>query len=91
MKWSCALSTEPDLGAAFVEATAVLEQELESRRVDLVVAFVSPHHEDKVRRLPEMLGARFTNAVQLGCTANGVVGGGREVEGSPVSEVEDAA
>ena len=91
MKWTCALSTQTDLGDAFVEATAVLEQELESTRADLVVAFVSPHHEDKFRRLPEMLGARFTNAVQLGCTANGVVGGGREVEGSPALSVTAAS
>ncbi len=91
MKWACALSTQPDLEAAFTEATEVLEQELGSLDVDLVVAFVSPHHEGEWRRLPEMLGGRFTNSVQLGCTANGVVGGGREVEGSPALSVTAAS
>ncbi len=91
MKWASALSTQPDLEAAFTEATAAIEQELEALEADLVVAFVSPHHEASWRRLPEMLGARFTNAVQLGCTANGVVGGGREVEGSPALSVTVAS
>jgi small ligand-binding sensory domain FIST len=47
----------------------------------LLVAFVSP---DLASKAPERLAKAFPSATVLGCSAAGVVGGGREVEDGPM-------
>ena len=80
MQWASAVSIEPRLADAIAEAVGQLEQQLTATTPTLVVAFVSPHHQADYARLPELIAARLGDAFLVGCSAGGVIGGGREVE-----------
>jgi small ligand-binding sensory domain FIST len=77
------LATGPDLVAAAGEATAAALAPLAGETPDLLAVFV--HGEDPgaataaATRAGEVAGARHV----LGCTAGGVIGGERGVEGAP--------
>jgi small ligand-binding sensory domain FIST len=81
MRWSSSISTEIQLDGAVAECSETLEAGLAGQPPDLVAGFVSPHFSDRWTRLPSLLARRFPKAVLLGCSANGVVGGGHEIEG----------
>jgi small ligand-binding sensory domain FIST len=81
MKWASAISDLPELGGALEAALDDATQTLEAR-TDLAVVFVSGHAVD-LGRVPFMVRERVGNALILGCSAGGVVGGGIELEGKP--------
>ena len=56
---------------------------LDSVAPHLVVAFVSPHHESEYRLLPSLVRDALGDGHLLGCSAGGVIGGGRELEEQP--------
>ena len=76
MRWASSISVEAQLDAAVAECSDALDADLDGTQPDLVAAFVSPHFSDRWTRLPSMLARRFPNAVLLGCSGNGVLGGG---------------
>jgi small ligand-binding sensory domain FIST len=81
MRWASALSTELQLDAAVAECGDVLDAALDGSAPDLIAGFVSPDFADRWSRLPGLLTRRFPGAALVGCSALGVVGGGREIEG----------
>ncbi len=83
MRWSSAASTASRLEAAVDEAAAVLQAGLEGATPDLVVAFISPHHESRYERLAALVRATLGGGTFVGCSAGGVIGGGRELEEQP--------
>jgi small ligand-binding sensory domain FIST len=80
MRWAAHLSENRAAAAALTEACDAVDAQLSGAPADLVFAFVSPQHADRYPRLPELLRARFPDAVLLGCSGGGVIGGGREAE-----------
>ena len=78
MKWSSAVSREPQLEDAVVECAEDVYSD-----ADLTIAFVSGHHAAKHKLLPDLLERRLGSAPTIGCSAAGVIGAGREVENSP--------
>lgn len=82
-RFASALSVDPTARTALRAALDQLEAGLEGRTPDLVTAFATHHHgsalEDLGPRVARATGAR----VVLGCTAESVIGTGREAEGSP--------
>src|SRR5262245_24721633 len=83
MQWASTVSGAPDLAAAVGEAAGVLHAGLAGQTPDLLVAFVSEHHQQAYEQLPALLGRHLRARVLLGCSAGGVIGGGHEVEGRP--------
>ncbi|MCZ6689753.1 MAG: FIST C-terminal domain-containing protein [Planctomycetota bacterium] len=88
MKLASALSTLPELQPSLAEACASARQALGESPVDVALVFVSSTHlGEALDRLPgivrELTGARHL----LGCTAEGIIGGGREVEREPAVSV----
>ena len=83
MRWASALSTESHITAAVAELKRDLSRQLGSARPDLVVAFATPHYEEVFPRLPELIADSFSATTFIGCTAEGVIGGGYELEGVP--------
>jgi small ligand-binding sensory domain FIST len=65
------------------EAAESLSIDLAGRRPDLVIAFVSADYESHYSRLAPSIAALYPSATLLGCSAGGVIGGGREVEREP--------
>ena len=83
MKWASAMSTDDAIQRAVDSLTSDLEAGLDGDTPDLLVAFVSPEHRAVWDALPDLLAARFPNAVRLGCSGGGTLGAGREVENRP--------
>jgi small ligand-binding sensory domain FIST len=77
------LSTHEDGRAAARAALDVALGALGGRPADLVLLFVSPQHEDQQRAIIDIATERVEGATVLGCSAGGVIGGGREIEDAP--------
>lgn len=79
MRWASTLSLERDLRPAVGDALGRLASALGDAPPDLLLVFVSAQHEDAYERLPELTRAAGARVV-VGCSAGGVIGGGREIE-----------
>ena len=76
------ISTAPRLEAAAAELCDSVLEALGGTDPDLAIVFVSPHHREAWVELPRLLGDRLGAAALVGCSGGGVIGGGREIEGS---------
>lgn len=83
MQWASAAADDDDLEQALLRAAGVVKAQLGACPADLVVAFVSPHHADGYRRVPQLLARELGGATLIGCSGGGVIGGGREIEQRP--------
>lgn len=91
MKFASALSQLPDPPRASREAIDGLRERLGGATPDLVCTFASPHHADGWRGHVEELRLAFPAAALLGCSGLGVIGAGREAEGSAGLSLTGAA
>lgn len=81
--FACAVSTARSGHEALGEALAELERRLGGQTPDLVIAFATHHYGEKLETFgPEIARSLGPQAI-AGCTAEGVLGDGREVEGQP--------
>jgi small ligand-binding sensory domain FIST len=80
MRWSSTTSTLRRLDDAVDEAARTVAAGLGGAPADLAVAFVSPHHVGTWARLPALLRDALAPRTLVGCSAGGVIGGGRERE-----------
>lgn len=84
MKWASAIGDGPDLTAALERcAGAALDQLGDDAPASVVFVFVSAAYAGSLECVPDVLRARFPDAVLAGCSAAGVTGGGREIEDRP--------
>jgi len=91
MRWASALSQKARLEYAVVEAATSIREALGEVSPDLVAAFVSAHHRPHYVRLAEIIRRELPGSFVLGCTAFGVIGAGREVEGEPALSLTAAS
>jgi small ligand-binding sensory domain FIST len=82
MKWASAVSRHVDVDRAIVEASAAVRGSL-AGDADLAIVFASSHHATGYERIPEAVSAALGASALVGCSAAGVIGGGREVEDEP--------
>lgn len=78
-----ALSTLADPDAALDEALAQLEEQLGERRPDLLAVFLTHHHGPLFEGLGTRVIAATGARALVGCTGEGILGAGREVEHQP--------
>lgn len=83
MLWGSAVSTAVAIEAAVDEAASALQTQLGGEPPDLAIVFVSEHHRQGYDRIPDLVRSRLAPAVLIGCSAGGVIGGGREIESRP--------
>lgn len=83
MLWASTVSDEPLIEGAVSTAAAALHVQLGNARPDLLVVFVSAHHAAEFDRLPALMAAAVDAPLLIGCSAGGVIGGGREIEQRP--------
>lgn len=79
MEWASAVSERVDTREAVREAALALRAD-RSRPPDLVLAFISPHHAANYSRVPGWVYEYLQPHTFAGCSAAGVIGGGRELE-----------
>jgi small ligand-binding sensory domain FIST len=81
-RFAAALSTEEDSRAAIKEVTSAAIAQLE-RKPDLAMLFISSNHAAHAGEIAQRVCQALGNEVLLGCTGESIIGGGREIEGSP--------
>ncbi|MDP8957889.1 MAG: FIST C-terminal domain-containing protein [Actinomycetota bacterium] len=75
--------TEAAVDEALTQATGLLD-----RAPDLLLLFASPHHRDGIEKAArQVAGATSFSGTSAGCVAEGVIGGGAEVEDAPALSV----
>ncbi len=77
-----ALSEAPELEDAFRACADTIEAQMDGVPPDLLLAFPSREHVLDFGRLPALARERFGSALLAGCSAGGVIGGGRAIESS---------
>ncbi len=80
MKWASAVSESQNLEEALRECAAQVRGTLGEGPPDLALVFVSGHFAAQYESVPTMVGEHLGSTLLLGCSAGGVIGGGREVE-----------
>ena len=83
MRWASSISAAPDLARAARDTVGAIQSELGADEPDLVIAFPSYAHGAAYERAPAILREAFPDAVILGCSAQSVIGAGRELEEGP--------
>lgn len=81
MKFAVSLATETDSLAAARATCAAVGAQMGKDRVDLALLFVSLRHGEKLGEIVRTVRETLRPGTLLGCTAAGVIGGDREVEG----------
>lgn len=80
MRWMSALSLAATADLAVDEVVRALRAQGAGPQVDLLFVFATATHGLAGDAVPRALRAAFPGARLVGCSASGVVGGGREVE-----------
>src|SRR5258705_12377060 len=80
MKWASSASDRGNLADAIARAAADVRSGLDGAAPDLAVVFVSPHHAAELARVPALVASELGGGHLIGCSAGGVIGGGREIE-----------
>lgn len=89
MQWTSTIREEASLGAALGHAVRDVIDAL-GTAPDLALVFVSEQHASDYAQVPALLGSRLGDCVVVGCSASGVIGGGRELERRPAVSVTAA-
>jgi small ligand-binding sensory domain FIST len=83
MMFLSAATTEGDVDAALADLARQIAVQAGDSRLDLMIAFVSSQFTFAARQIVQDLYASNQPGVLLGCTAEGVIGRDREIEGQP--------
>lgn len=83
MKFASGIGEGRTFPEAFRAAAGAVAEGLGDAPADWVVAFVSPAFRKEYEQVADAVGSRFPFRAFLGCSAGGVIGGGREIEGQP--------
>lgn len=87
LRFASSLTSERDpMMAAEALVTRVREQ-LDGSSADLAILFLSSHYGDEVPRLISTVRATLSPGVLVGCTGEGVIGAGREIEASAAASL----
>ena len=80
MRWSSVLSTQSNPDVALEVLIETIREQMEGAQADLLLVFATGHSEASWLVFSSELRTAFPEATVLGCSAGGVIGGGREVE-----------
>ncbi len=83
MHWTSAVSDAPSFSEAIDQVAEQISTNLDGQLPDITLVFVSRHHAPSYFVAPELFASRLNGHVLVGCSASGVIGAGREIEGRP--------
>jgi len=83
MRFSAAVSRERDAAQAGRSLGQAARRDLDGLSADLACLFFSPHHVDSIDELVEAVRRELNPGLLLGCSGEGVIGGGEEIESAP--------
>lgn len=79
-QFAAGISDESHVDEALEEVLGPVSDQLGRGAVDLVIAFVSPHHGDEFPRIAQRISRQLQPKVALAATAGAVLGAGIEIE-----------
>ena len=82
MKWASAISESANVEEAVSECAESIKS-IVGNSPDLVFVFPSFNFSGQFKDISNALSQHFENSVIMGCSGNGVIGAGREVEHTP--------
>ena len=82
MKWASAISESENVEKAVSECAESIKS-IVGNSPDLVFVFPSFNFSGQFKDISNALSKHFENSVIMGCSGNGVIGAGREVEHTP--------
>ena len=92
MQWASALSQQNSLRAALSECAASIRASMGDTAADLAVVFASSEYASDYANLPDFVAELLGHqALALGCSGGGIIGGGSEVEQEPAVSVTAAS
>jgi small ligand-binding sensory domain FIST len=83
MKWVNGLSTKVSLEAALQDVAQQVLDGLEGRSPDFGLLFISNAFASEYSRLLPLLAEKIEIKYLIGCSGNGIIGGGKELEDTP--------
>lgn len=83
LKFSAAVSRERDARAAGTAVAQAVRRELEGRPADLACLFFSSQYAESAEALVEAVHSEIAPRQLIGCSGEGVIGGGEEIESAP--------
>lgn len=83
MKWASTFSEGGSLQTCIKKCAEAIQDEFGSRPVDLAFLFISNHFENEFESVHGILSGALGCKTLIGCSAGGVIGGGREIEHRP--------
>ena len=83
VQWASTIATAAHLEDALEEGLESVHNALDGAAPHLLVAFVHAEYADHLSRLVRSVHGRYPETVLIGCSADGVIGGGVEVEDQP--------
>ena len=91
MKWASSLSLEPTCEDAVSACVLEIEERMGDQIPDLLIVFVSPHHQAAFDDLGSELMSRLGVTRLIGCMGGGIVGNANEAENRPALSVTAAS
>jgi small ligand-binding sensory domain FIST len=83
LKFAAAAARERDSRAAGSAVAQAVRRDLEGKPADLACLFFSPHHAESAEELVEAVRRELAPRLLIGCSGEGVIGGGEEIESAP--------
>jgi small ligand-binding sensory domain FIST len=83
LKFAAAVSRERDSRMAGTAVAQATRRELGGKAADLACLFFSPQHVESAEALVEAVREEVSPRLLIGCSGEGVIGGGEEIESAP--------
>jgi small ligand-binding sensory domain FIST len=80
MRWASAATAGPDPAAALDRVLALVARDLDAARADVAFVFLGGRHAPAAPAVRDRIRQALGPVPLVGCTASGVLGGGREYE-----------
>jgi small ligand-binding sensory domain FIST len=90
MKWASAITTQDNIESGIDEATENILEQLDGKKADLTVIFISPHFAERYPEIASLIKKRIDPGLLLGCSGGGIIGQGQEVEQQPAFSITSA-
>ena len=85
VRFASSLTRESDPLTAAETLVAGVRQQLDASAADLAILFLSSHYRDGAGRLIASIRAALSPRVLVGCSGEGVIGAGKEIEAGPAA------
>lgn len=83
MRFAASIAAASDLRQAVDRLLVPIDARVTPGDVDLALLFATGHYEDDLDDAVDKIGQFFPNATMIGCTAEGTIGGQKELERVP--------